>query len=110
MKQKQTRAKMHVKLGDKVKVITGKDKGKTGTILKTFRDKGKVIVQDINMKIKHTRPDQEGGTGQIIKKEAPIDSSNVMLYNPITKIASRSRKIYNKKGKKEQELIKLKDK
>nr|YP_010988261.1 ribosomal protein L24 [Rhodochorton tenue]WOK79457.1 ribosomal protein L24 [Rhodochorton tenue] len=107
MRHKKLKRKMHVKLGDEVKIIAGADKGKTGTIIKTFKNQGKVIVRDINMKTKHNRPEQEGETGQIIKIEAPIDSSNVMLYDPEKKIASRYTKISNTNGKQERVLIKL---
>lgn len=102
--------KIHIKVGDKVKIISGTDKGKTGIIMKTFRNQGKVIVENINMKTKHLRPNQEGETGQIIKKEAPIHSSNVMLYNNDMQVASRYRTIQNSNGKRQRILIKLENK
>ena len=108
MQQKKIRKKMHVKVGDEVKIIAGSDKGKIGTIIKVLRNQGKIIVQDINMKTKHKRPEQEGDTGQIIKIEAPIDSSNVMLYDSKVNIASRYKKALNTNGQKERILIKLK--
>lgn len=108
MQQKKTRKKMHVKVGDEVKIIAGSEKGKIGTIIKVLRNQGKIIVQDINMKTKHKRPEQEGDTGQIIKIEAPIDSSNVMLYDSNVNIASRYKKALNTNGQKERILIKLK--
>lgn len=108
MPQKKLRKKMHVKLGDEVKIIAGSDKGKIGTIIKVLKNQGKVIVQDINMKTKHKRPEQQGDTGQIIKIEAPIDSSNVMLYDSKINVASRYNKVLNTNGQKERVLIKLK--
>nr|YP_009628627.1 ribosomal protein L24 [Acrochaetium secundatum]QBX88410.1 ribosomal protein L24 [Acrochaetium secundatum] len=108
MQQKKQRKKMHVKLGDEVKIISGSDKGKTGTIIKVFKNQGKIIVKDINMKTKHKRPEQENQTGQIIKIEAPIDSSNVMLYDSKINLASRYKKIRNTNGRTKRVLIKLK--
>jgi len=108
MQRKNLRKKMHVKLGDEVKIISGSDKGKTGTIIKVLKNQGKIIVQDINMKTKHKRPEQEGDTGQIIKIEAPIDSSNVMLYDSKINVASRYNKVVNANGEKKRVLIKLK--
>ena len=99
--------KIHVKKGDLVKIISGKDKGKTGYIIETFKNKQKVLVKDINIKTKHNRPTQEGQTGQIIRIEAPIASSNVMLYDETKEIASRSRKIKDSEGQYKRILIKL---
>ena len=75
---------MHVKTGDKVKVITGKDKGKEGTILKTLPKKDRVIVEGINIVKKHSKASQSNLTGGIIEVEAPLHVSNVMLIDPKT--------------------------
>nr|SCW23030.1 Ribosomal protein L24 [Nemalion sp. H.1444] len=107
MSKELKRKKIHVKVGDTVKVISGYYKGKIGRIIKTSRLQGKVIVKDINMKTKHIRPKQEGEGGQIIRQEAGIDSSNVMLYSNELEIASRYRKVKNSTGKYERKLIKL---
>nr|YP_009420334.1 ribosomal protein L24 [Cryptomonas curvata]ASO75822.1 ribosomal protein L24 [Cryptomonas curvata] len=72
---------MHVKKGDTVKVISGKDKGKIGEIIKILGAKQQVIVKDINVKKKHVKPKKEGEVGRISQFEAPIHSSNVMLYS-----------------------------
>lgn len=79
--------KMHVKTGDTVVVISGgnkvnakDDKLKTGKILKTMPKEGRVVVEGVNMVSKHQKPRGAGQPGGIVKKEAPIDSSNVMLY------------------------------
>nr|YP_009315799.1 Ribosomal protein L24 [Trichogloeopsis pedicellata]SCW24457.1 Ribosomal protein L24 [Trichogloeopsis pedicellata] len=92
MGKKNKKNKLHITVGDTVKIITGDNKGQVGKVLKTFSSTMQVIVQDINMKTKHIRPQQEGETGQIIRKEAPIHSSNVMLYDVNTNLASRYRK------------------
>ncbi|VFQ91817.1 unnamed protein product [Cuscuta campestris] len=81
--------KLHVKVGDTVKVITGHDKGKIGDVTEVIRHNSKVIVKDINLKTKHVKSKQEGESGQIVKVEAPIHSSNVMLYSVEKQVASR---------------------
>ncbi|KAG0476464.1 hypothetical protein HPP92_013305 [Vanilla planifolia] len=81
--------KMHVKVGDTVKVISGHDKGKIGEITQIFRHNSKVIVKDINLKTKHMKGRQKDEPGKIVKIEAPIHSSNVMLYSKEQKVTSR---------------------
>lgn len=75
---------MHVKTGDKVKVITGKDKGKEGVILKTLPKKDRVIVEGVNIVKKHKKASQSNMTGGIIEEEAAIHVSNVMLIDAKT--------------------------
>ncbi|MEZ7172025.1 50S ribosomal protein L24 [Sporosarcina sp. OR05] len=75
---------MHVKKGDKVMVITGKDKGKTGIILAAFPKKDRVLVEGINIVKKHTKPNQANPQGGIISQEAAIHVSNVMPIDPKT--------------------------
>ncbi|WP_249872551.1 50S ribosomal protein L24 [Oceanobacillus saliphilus] len=73
---------MHVKKGDKVKVLSGKDRGKTGTILEAFPKKERVLVEGINMIQKHAKPSQDNPQGGILNIEAPIHVSNVMPLDP----------------------------
>lgn len=73
---------MHVKKGDKVKVISGKDKGKTGVVLNALPKKDRVIVEGINIIKKHTKPNQANPQGGIVSQEAAIHVSNVMLLDP----------------------------
>ncbi|PLR80493.1 50S ribosomal protein L24 [Bacillus canaveralius] len=73
---------MHVKKGDKVMVISGKDKGKTGTILAAFPKQSRVLVEGINVVKKHSKPSQVNPQGGIISLEAPIHVSNVMPIDP----------------------------
>ena len=75
---------MHVKTGDKVMVITGKDKGKTGVILASFPKKNRVLVEGVNIVKKHSKPSQMNPQGGIINQEAPIHVSNVMPIDPKT--------------------------
>lgn len=72
---------MHVKKGDKVKVITGKDKGKSGKVLAAFPKKDRVLIEGINMVKKHTKPSNVNPQGGILNVEAPIHVSNVMLID-----------------------------
>ena len=72
---------MKIKKGDQVIVITGRDKGKTGEVIKSMPKENKVIVQGINLVKRHTKPTQESAGG-IVTKEAPIHVSNVALIDP----------------------------
>lgn len=73
--------KLHVKKGDMVVVISGAYKGFKGHVLKAFPKTGKVIVEKVNMIKKHAKPSQRNPQGGIIQKEAPLNASNVMLWN-----------------------------
>jgi len=73
---------VHVKKGDKVKVLTGKDNGKEGTILEVFPKNDRVLVEGINMIHKHAKPSQDNPQGGILNQEAPIHVSNVMVIDP----------------------------
>lgn len=98
--------KVHVKKGDTVQVIAGHEKGKIGEILRVLPEISKVIVQGVNIKTKHVKPQQEGETGQITTVEAPIHSSNVMLYSTKEKVASRICYTINTDGRKVRMLKK----
>ena len=73
---------MKFKKGDKIKVITGKDKGKKGKILQIYAERNKAAVEGINLTIKHVRPRKEGERGQKIEFPAPLNISNLMLLCP----------------------------
>ncbi|WHX40754.1 50S ribosomal protein L24 [Mesobacillus sp. AQ2] len=73
---------MHVKKGDKVMVISGKDKGKTGIILEAYPKQSRVLVEGINIVKKHAKPSQVNPQGGILNQEAPIHVSNVMPVDP----------------------------
>lgn len=98
--------KMHVKKGDTVQVITGKDKGKVGEILESFPQTSKVIVKGVNIITKHVKPQQEGESGRIVTMEAPIHSSNVMLYSTKQNVASRVCYTFTEDGRKVRKLKK----
>ena len=74
--------KLHIKKGDMVVVITGNDKGKKGRVLEVDRNKNKAIVEGVNEVSRHTKPNSENPNGGIIKKEAPIHISNILVVDP----------------------------
>lgn len=80
---------MFVKKGDKVKVITGKDKNKEGIVLEAFPKKDKVVVEGVNVMKKHQKPSQTAPQGGIVEIEAPIHVSNVMVIDPSNGEATR---------------------
>jgi large subunit ribosomal protein L24 len=71
---------MHVRKGDQVVVIAGKEKGKRGRVLRLLTDKGRVVIERINMVKKHTKPSQRQPRGGIIEKEGSVEASNVALW------------------------------
>ena len=85
-------SKLHVKKGDTVVVIAGKDKGKEGKIIQAMPSKDRVIVEKVNLVKRHTKPSQSNPQGGIITKEAPIHVSNVMIVDPETGKGTRIRK------------------
>jgi large subunit ribosomal protein L24 len=77
-----------IRKGDEVVVIAGREKGRRGTVIKVLEER--VLVENINMVKRHTRPNPQRGTqGGIVEKEASIHLSNVMLWNPIAKKGDR---------------------
>lgn len=72
--------KVHVRKNDTVMVISGKDKGKTGEVLAVMPKGGKVLVKGVNIVTKHQKPSKQNMQGGIVKQEAAIFSSKVMLY------------------------------
>ncbi len=81
---------MHIKKGDKVKILAGKDKGKTGKVLQVFSASEKASVEGINLSIKHMRPKRQGEKGQRIEFPAPMHVSRLMLVCPKCGIAGRT--------------------
>ena len=76
---------MNLVKGDKVIVIAGRDKGKTGTIQKVIPEQNRVVVDGVNIRKKCNKPTQKNPDGGIVEIYAPIDASNVMLVDPKTK-------------------------
>ena len=71
---------MHVRKGDQVVVIAGKEKGKRGRVLRLLTDGGRVVIERVNMVKRHTKPSQRNPRGGIIEKEGSVESSNVSLW------------------------------
>lgn len=82
-------AKLHVKKGDTVVVVSGKDKGKKGTILAAYPSEGRVLVEGVNVVKRHSKPNAANPQGGIVEKEAPIQASNVMIADPKTGAPTR---------------------
>jgi large subunit ribosomal protein L24 len=91
--------KLHIKKGDSVMVITGESKGQKGRILEVNKDKNKAIIEGVNLVSKHTKPNTKAPQGGIIKKEALVHISNLMLIDPTTGKPTRIGKRLNEKEK-----------
>lgn len=95
--------KLHVKSGDKVVVISGDEKGKTGVITTVFKEKQRVIVEGLNLATKAVKPSQSQPEGGFIQKELSIHISNVALVDPKTNQPTRiGRRLNEKTGKLER--------
>ena len=90
---------MKLKVGDKVVVIAGKDKGKEGQIIRTLKNENKVVVEGVNKIKKHLKP-TGNEAGSIVEIEAPLHASNVMIIDPKTKKGTRIGHTTDKDGKK----------
>ena len=108
LKQKKNfqRIKMRIKTGDLVKVINGKEKGKTGEVLKTSPLENRVVVKGINLRTKHVKPTQEGETGRILTEEASLHASNVMFFSKEKNLISKIEYFIDKEGVKKRRLKK----
>ena len=91
-------SKLHVKKGDTVKVLSGTDNGKTGKITSVDREKGRAFVEGINLVSKHTKPSAANPQGGIVKREASVHISNLMVVDSKGQASSIGRKL-NKDGK-----------
>lgn len=96
---------MNLVKGDKVIVIAGNDKGKTGTIQKVDPKSNRVVVEGVNLRKKHKKPSQQNPEGSIVEIYAPINASNVALIDPKTKKPTRVRHAVVK-GKKVRVAVK----
>ena len=98
--------KIQIMKGDRVRVIRGNYREMEGSVLEVQRAKGRVRVEGVNMRKRHTRPSQSDPEGGIITFEAPIDISNVMLIDPTGDTASRIRIRVEEDGTKERIAVK----
>ena len=97
---------MKIHKNDNVMIIAGNDRGKSGKVLKVFPSDFKVIVEGINIRKRHTKPNQKNPQGGILEKEAPVHVSNVMLIDPKNNEATRlgSQIILDEKTKKKKRI------
>ena len=105
-KKNSQKIKMRIKTGDLVKVINGKEKGKTGEVLKTIPQENRVVVKGINLRTKHVKPTQEGESGRILNEEASLHASNVMFFSKEKNITSKIEYFIDKEGVKKRRLKK----
>lgn len=107
---------MRIKKGDKVKIISGKDKGKPGRVLQVFSNEKKAVVEGLNLIVKHQRPKKQGEKGQRIQFPAPLSVSKLILICPkcgrttrvgyqLIKEENNKKTIKNRQCKKCQEVI-----
>ncbi len=94
-----------IKKGDKVVVLSGKDKGKHGEVVKSMPKEGKVVVSGVNVAVKHRKPDQANPQGGLERREAPMHVSKVALEDPKTGKATRVR-FEERDGKKVRVAVK----
>jgi large subunit ribosomal protein L24 len=93
-------SKLHIKKGDTVKVLAGNSKGQEGKVIEVMIAKSRALVEGLNMVSKHSKPNAASPQGGIVKQEAPLHVSNLMVVNPKSGEASRvGRKIEDKTGK-----------
>jgi large subunit ribosomal protein L24 len=78
-----------IRKGDTVQVIAGDDKGRTGKVLSVDEEKQRVVIEKVNFVKRHTKARKQGMKSGIVEKEAAVDLSNVMLWNPVTKKGDR---------------------
>lgn len=99
---------MKIKKGDKVKIVIGKDKGKTGKVLQVFPSQRRASVEGLNLLIKHMRPQQQGEKGQRIEFPAPLDLSNLKLICPkCSKESKVGYKILKPEGKEKSKKVRI---
>ena len=93
-------AKLKIRSGDRVKVIRGNHKGQEGVVLRVEPDKNRVVIEGVNLRKRHKKPNQVNPEGGIVEFEAPVHVSNVMLIDPSTGEPTRVRAGEGKDGKK----------
>jgi large subunit ribosomal protein L24 len=101
--------RIRLKKNDLVEVISGKEGGKTGKVLRVLREKNQVLVEKVNMIKRHTKPSPSTGQGGIVEKEAPLMVSKVMLVCPKCATATRFRHTVTAEGKKARVCMKCKE-
>jgi large subunit ribosomal protein L24 len=98
-RKKNKQPKLHIRRGDTVKVLAGDDKGKEGKVLEVDLTKRRALVEGVNIITKHTKPSAGKPEGGIVKVEAPVHISNLMLIDPASGKPTRVGRKLNDKGK-----------
>jgi large subunit ribosomal protein L24 len=109
VKKAQEPVKVRLKKNDLVEVTTGKERGKTGKILRVIREKNQVVIEKVNLIKRHTRPSPTTGQGGIVEKEAPVFVSKVRLICPKCATGTRTRMTRTGEGKKARVCLKCKE-
>ena len=91
--------KLHIRKGDNVRVIAGEYKGQEGKVLEVFQHQRKALVEQVNLISRHTKPNTQNTDGGIVKKEAPVHVSNLMLLDPKSGEATRVGRQRDSKGR-----------
>ena len=99
---------LHIRRGDKVKVLAGKDRGKTGKVIHVYPRKDRALVEGINMAKKHARKSQQNPQGAILHKEMPIHISNLSLLHPVSSKPTRIKTLVAGDGSKQRAASKSK--
>ena len=99
---------LRIRKGDKVKILAGRDRGKTGKVLHVYPKKDRALVEGINMVKKHTRKSQQNPQGGILQKELPIHISNLCLMDPVSSKATRLSTLVATDGSKQRAAVKSK--
>jgi large subunit ribosomal protein L24 len=102
---------MNIKKGDKVKILKGKDKGKTGKVLQVFIEDNKLSIEGLNLLIKHLRPKKQGEKGQKIEFPARLNSANAILVCPKCDRPTRSNRkiieVVDSVGRKKKKKVRV---
>jgi large subunit ribosomal protein L24 len=109
VKKAQEPVKVRLKKNDLVEVTTGKERGKTGKILRVIQEKNQVVIEKVNLIKRHTRPSATTGQGGIVEKEAPVFVSKVRLICPKCATGTRTRMTRTGEGKKVRVCLKCKE-
>ena len=99
---------LRIRKGDKVKILAGKDRGKTGKVIHVYPDIERALVEGVNMVKKHVRKSQQNPNGAVVNKELPIHISNLSLLDPVSSKATRMRTLTAEDGSKQRAAVKSK--
>ncbi len=99
---------LRIRRGDKVKVLSGKDRGKTGKVIHVYPDTGRALVEGVNMAKKHVRKSQQNPNGAVVEKELTIHLSNLTLLDPVSSKPTRIKTLVADDGSKQRAAAKSK--